>query len=269
MSRIFFAEFRRLFRYRIYYAECVAVILFSLFYAEPPVIDCFLFYIMIVIGAFSAICVSQFIGMEYSCGTIRNKLVTGHTRTEIYLAQLALHILAAVILFHISIFTIIIAGEVLNWTYDSSVRILIVYYIACICTIVLITAVSVFVSMQSSSAMAGFVILLLLYAGLSMMGTNLHGALREPEIQATDISQAGNPQEDMDAGTRMWIEYLLLINPYGQAAYESMPLLERNGEYIQAQTLENPLAKIFLFSAVESFGITVAGIFAFQKKEIK
>ena len=101
MSRIFFAEFRRLFRYRIYYAECVAVILFSLFYAEPPVIDCFLFYIMIVIGAFSAICVSQFIGMEYSCGTIRNKLVTGHTRTEIYLAQLALHILAAVILFHI------------------------------------------------------------------------------------------------------------------------------------------------------------------------
>ena len=102
-----------------------------------------------------------------------------------------------------------------------------------------------------------------------MMGTNLHGALREPEIQATDISQAGNPPEDMDAGTRMWIEYLLLINPYGQAAYESMPLLERNGEYIQAQTLENPLAKIFLFSAVESFGITVAGIFAFQKKEIK
>ena len=164
MSRIFFAELRRLVHYRLYHAACAAVVLFSLFYAEPPVVDRFLFYIMIVIGAFSAVCVSQFIGMEYSCGTIRNKLVTGHTRTEIYLAQLVLHILAAVILFHISILTIVIAGALFNWTYDSSVQILIVYYIACMCTIVLITAVSVFVSMQSSSTMASFVILLLLYA---------------------------------------------------------------------------------------------------------
>lgn len=201
MSRIFFAELRRLVHYRLYHAACAAVVLFSLFYAEPPVVDRFLFYIMIVIGAFSAVCVSQFIGVEYSCGTIRNKLVTGHTRTEIYLAQLVLHILAAVILFHISILTIVIAGALFNWTYDSSVQILIVYYIACMCTIVLITAVSVFVSMQSSSTMASFVILLLLYAGLSMLGTNCHGALLEQEIQMTDTSQAGNPPEKWMPGS--------------------------------------------------------------------
>lgn len=76
MSRIFFAELRRLFHFRLYYIECAAVVLFSVLYFNPPVIDSFLFYIMIVIGAFSAICVSQFIGMEYSCGTIRNKLAT-------------------------------------------------------------------------------------------------------------------------------------------------------------------------------------------------
>ena len=269
MSRIFFAELRRLVHYRLYHAACAAVVLFSLFYAEPPVVDRFLFNIMIVIGAFSAVCVSQFIGVEYSCGTIRNKLVTGHTRTEIYLAQLVLHILAAVILFHISILTIVIAGALFNWTYDSSVQILIVYYIACMCTIVLITAVSVFVSMQSSSTMASFVILLLLYAGLSMLGTNCHGALLEQEIQMTDTSQAGNPPEEMDAGIRMCFEHLLLINPYGQAAYESMPLSERHGEYVQMRILDDPLPRIFLFSAVESFGLTVAGILAFQKKELK
>ena len=114
MSRIFFAEFRRLFHFRLYYIECAAVVLFSVLYFKPPVIDSFLFYIMIVIGAFSAICVSQFIGMEYSCGTIRNKLATGHTRMEIYLAQLILHIFAAVILFHLSVSTIVIAGQYLT-----------------------------------------------------------------------------------------------------------------------------------------------------------
>lgn len=85
----------------------------------------------------------------------------------------------------------------------------------------------------------------------------------------TDTSQAGNPPEEMDAGIRMCFEYLLLINPYGQAAYESMPLSERHGEYVQMRILDDPLPRIFLFSAVESFGLTVAGILAFQKKELK
>ena len=96
MSRIFFAELRRLLHFRLYYLECVIVILCSMLFPQPPVIDSFLFYIVMVIGAFSAVCVSQFIGTEYSCGTIRNKLATGHTRTGIYFAQLILQALAAV-----------------------------------------------------------------------------------------------------------------------------------------------------------------------------
>ena len=46
MGRIFFAEFRRLFHFRLYYIECAAVVLFSVLYFKPPVIDSFLFYIM-------------------------------------------------------------------------------------------------------------------------------------------------------------------------------------------------------------------------------
>ena len=157
MGRIFFAEFRRLFHFRLYYIECAAVVLFSVLYFKPPVIDSFLFYIMIVIGAFSAICVSQFIGMEYSCGTIRNKLATGHTRMEIYMAQLILHIFAAVILFHLSVWTIVIAGAIFNWTYYFSVQTLLAYYLACMCTIIFITAISVFVAMQSSSNLSSLV----------------------------------------------------------------------------------------------------------------
>ena len=271
MSRIFFAELRRLFHFRLYYIECAAVVLFSVLYFNPPVIDSFLFYIMIVIGAFSAICVSQFIGMEYSCGTIRNKLATGHTRMEIYLAQLILHIFAAVILFHLSVLTTIIAGAIFNWTYYFSVQTLFTYYLACICTIIFITAISVFVAMQSSSNLSSLVILLVLYIGLSMMGTNFHSALREQEMSMTDTSQVENSLDEhyMDARTRMGFEYLLLINPYGQAAYESMPVFESHGEYLPMQILKNPFPKIFLFSAVESIGITAAGILSFRKKAIK
>ena len=271
MSKIFFAELRRLFHFRLYYIECAAVVLFSLFYFKPPVIDSFLFYSMLVIGALSAICVSQFIGMEYSCGAIRNKLATGHARTEIYLAQLVLHVLATVILFHISILAIVIAGAIFNWTYYFSFQTLFVYYLACICTIICITAISVFVSMLSSSNLASLVILLVLYFGLSMAGTNFYSALREQEMRVADTSQTGDFQDEhnIDVGTRMGFEYMLLINPYGQATYESMPVLESYGEYIPMQILKNPFPKIFLFSAVESLGITAVGIYVFKKKEIK
>lgn len=167
--------------------------------------------------------------------------------------------------------TIVIAGAIFNWTYYFSVQVLFVYYLACICTISCITAISVFVSMKSSSNLSSLVILLVLYVGLSMMGTNFHSVLREQEMRMTDTSQTENSLDEhyMDARNRMSFEYLLLINPYGQAAYESMPVFESYGEYIPMQILENPFPKIFLFSAVESLGITAVGILAFKKKEIK
>ena len=114
-------------------------------------------------------------------------------------------------------------------------------------------------------------ILLVLYIGLSMMGTNFHSALREQEMSMTDTSQVENSLDEhyMDARTRMGFEYLLLINPYGQATYESMPIFESHGEYLPMQILKNPFPKIFLFSAVESIGITAAGILSFRKKAIK
>lgn len=104
-----------------------------------------------------------------------------------------------------------------------------------------------------------------------MMGTNFHSALREQEMSMTDTSQVENSLDEhyMDARTRMGFEYLLLINPYGQAVYESMPVFESHGEYLPMQILKNPFPKIFLFSAVESIGITAAGILSFRKKAIK
>lgn len=269
MSKVFFAELRRLLHFRLYYIECAAVVLYSLYYAQSPVIDGCLFYIMIVIGALSAICVSQFIGTEYNCGTIRNKLATGHTRTGIYFAQFILHVLAAVNLLNLSILTIIVLGATSGWTYYFSFQILFGYYLACVCTIIFITAISVFVSMLSSSNLTSLVILLVLYFGLSMAGSNFYGALREQEVRLIDAAETGISPDEPYVDDRTQMEYLMLINPYGQTAYEATPIYWNHGEYRQTQILEKPLPKILLFSAAESLGLTIVGISAFKKKEIK
>ena len=45
-------------------------------------------------GVISAVFISLFIGAEYSNGTVRNKLIVGHSRTDIYFSNLILCIAA-------------------------------------------------------------------------------------------------------------------------------------------------------------------------------
>lgn len=59
---------------------------FSQTYGQTVVLDSNIFsHILLVPIVFSVFC-SLFIGTEYSDGTIRNKIVVGHTRRAIYLA---------------------------------------------------------------------------------------------------------------------------------------------------------------------------------------
>ena len=49
-------------------------------------------------GLVAAVFISLFVGSEYSDGTIRNKLVVGHSRMRIYLANLIVCSIACVLI---------------------------------------------------------------------------------------------------------------------------------------------------------------------------
>lgn len=59
-------------------------------YNEAPVVivDVYLTGCFQFIGAFTAIFAALFLGTEYSDGTIRNKLIAGHSRVSVYLSSL-------------------------------------------------------------------------------------------------------------------------------------------------------------------------------------
>ena len=111
-----------------------------------------------IIGFFIAIFTSLFVGAEYSDGTIRNKIVAGHSRKNIYLSNLIVSIVVGLILefiylIIISIVAIPLLGSI-QMTFSQLavilldiIMIIIVYssifnFIALICSNITISTVS-------------------------------------------------------------------------------------------------------------------------------
>ena len=71
----------------------------SIQYGHSPILDNFLFGGPAAIGIILSVLCSLFVGREYSDGTIRNKLIVGHTRTGIYFSNFVLCVFAAALMY--------------------------------------------------------------------------------------------------------------------------------------------------------------------------
>ena len=108
MFKLVSAEIGRLLRSKLFYlAEFVmaalAVFISLMLYADMKqgyfhAIDHGMFFFMFYVGIILAVFVSLFLGTEYDEGTLRNKVIAGHTRGSIYAAYLTVCILQAVVL---------------------------------------------------------------------------------------------------------------------------------------------------------------------------
>lgn len=75
----------------------------SIQYGSSPMLDNFLFGGPAVVGIILSVLCSLFVGTEYSDGTIRNKLIVGHTRTGIYFSNFILCMFAAVLMYLVTL----------------------------------------------------------------------------------------------------------------------------------------------------------------------
>jgi hypothetical protein len=99
MSKLVSANFSRLWKDKIFWLCVAAIFVFVGFMVLMGAnvdkmrnlgrnLDYYYFHSLPFLGLFLSVFIAMFLGTEYSDGTIRNKLIVGHTRTEIYLANL-------------------------------------------------------------------------------------------------------------------------------------------------------------------------------------
>ena len=282
MSKIFRSEFYRFLHFKRYWLACMAVIIFSVYpilcndYSIVPDIDGFLFQTMTIISFLSAFLVSQFIGDEYAYGTVRNKMIIGHSRIKIYFAELILNYLAVVALLNISVVSVIISGAIRHWKYHFSPDILLKSYVMCLCTLLLIVAVCLIVSMNSRSRILSLIFLLAVFYIFNLIGADACNKLSEPAMRLPykfeDVAEINEPllnNRYQSGNMRNVYETILLIDPCGQGYYESESMYDKEEKFISSEILKYPFQKIFISSIIESIVITTAGIFIFRKKDFK
>lgn len=237
MRKLISADLYRLFRNKIFWIELIAVFGFGVWIVlanyspeyqaseNPLYIEDVFFNLFQLLGVFLAAGVSLLVGAEYGDGAIRNKLVVGHARLQIYGAQLVTTLLStALVLVVHGISTGLLCMLLFGKTKIDLVQFFCL--VGCSCLIALVqTALYTALSMNISSKAVSPVVTILLACAMLLCGNSIYNQLQEPERTYDGITitmdgvefgeEIDNPAY-VDGSLRTVLEVALDLLPEGQ-----------------------------------------------------
>lgn len=275
MSKLLSANFLRLRHSRLFWAGMILMFVFGLLpvlslynmhvrYGYDTVLDSTLFSYTILIGLVTAIFTSLFVGTDYSDGTIRNKLIVGHTRIAIYLANLVTTGVAALLFCLSCLVSTLALGLPLLGAPVAGLQTLCPLLFGSLLLAVAFAAIFTMVGMVCSNKAAVAIICLVLLMLLMIFSSWIVAMLAEPEFYEnyalTDgemevIENVRNPRYP----TGVWRDVLEFLNdflPTGQSM-----------QYGQMQVAHPWL--LALWSFLIALGATLAGALVFRRKDIQ
>lgn len=219
-------------------------------------------YIAAVIAVFACF----YIGTEHSDGTLRNKLIVGHSRTGIYLSYYFTTATVALLLVAAYYLTIPLVGlpfsgsaviscvELQPWRIMNYAFVIIEY-----------TAMFVLLSILDSNKARNVIISLLVAFSVIIIGMMLYGRLSQPEFVnhvvvlpdgGIELKQGAANSKYLSGSIRTVVEWFTLILPSGSV----MLSLDRNLGF----DWRNPVISVVLIAFLNAIGIQL-----FKKKDIK
>ena len=163
MRKLLSANFYRLWKNKIFWIEIGFTALLSVFIVvvnySPKVqasvdrlfLDNVFFTMYQVIGFILAAGISLIVGTEYSDGTVRNKLIIGHTRTNIYLATLISNIEVSCMVLMLHGMITYGVGYFLFGSFQISEGLVLTAIICAVLTVVVFSAIFVAIAMNCSN----------------------------------------------------------------------------------------------------------------------
>lgn len=208
MSRLLKANFARLIKSRIFWIGMAFSIGMGLLatttqYREMlsidgyyPHIDNILYSNGIFMPVVAAVFVGLFTGTEYSDGTIRNKLMIGHTRTAIYTASLIV-CTVALVLIHLAYIAVVAGvGIPLVGNIEADVGALVMLGLLSLATVIALSALFLMMSILISSKANGAAASIIVSIVLLMAAMMIQNRLQQPEYyEAYSVSYTADTGE--------------------------------------------------------------------------
>lgn len=233
-----------------------------------PALDALFVQYYPLIGGLCGILTGLFVGREYSDGTMRNKVIAGHSRSMIYLSNLVVSTAAGWLLDLAWIIPMLLLGIPLFGLFSSPLTIA-AYTLVSLFMIAAFTAVFTAFAMLITNKTNSSISIICAFLFVLMLGSACYNQLCEPEIiQGGDIVVA-------DGGNVRMENLEPQINPaYVSGNTRKLLTFGRDflptGQAIQMTNEEKIDAPILLaFSSAIIVLSTYTGITVFRKKDLK
>ncbi|MDO5559678.1 MAG: ABC transporter permease subunit [Oscillospiraceae bacterium] len=278
MSKLLSANFSRLFKSKIFWAGMIFMFGFAAFLiimsriqngadsSGSREMDSAVFAGTILIPVVTAVFSGIFLGTEYSDGTMRNKIIVGHTRASVYLSDLAVCCAGSLLMNVMFIITIIALGvPLLGMTAADTGKMIISFLIisAALCAW---CAVLVFISILIHSKSAGVVTAIITGFVMMMGAIALYTRYTEPEYYPGDYMYTDSNGEI----TSDMVKNPGYLTGTKRKVYKTLLDLIPSGQFMQINqgSLDNELLKtLYSMSIIVVF--TCGGIILFRKKDLK
>lgn len=277
MRKLLSANFYSLWKNRVFWADIIFSALFSVYIVfanyspelqatgDKVLLEKVFFIMYQIVSIVIAVGTSLFIGTEYSDGTIRNKLIIGHTREKIYFSMLitALVLTLTVLLVHG------ICTGLLGYILFGAVEMELIQFVSIILCAMLATAVytAIFaaISMSCSNKAINAVICIIVAIALIFISGIIQTKLLEPEMtyDGMVITMDGIEFGDL-------IKNPAYLSGTKREIYKFLYDLLPSGQIIQIASNEIAhLSQLPIFSVILFATVTAVGILTFKRKDIK
>lgn len=238
MNKLLTANFARLKKDKVFwigmafmFAAGVFSVIMKLINDPTATADQLMLIFPVLIGIVSAAFCSLYIGTEYSDGTIRNKLIVGHTRSAVYLSNFITCSAAGIVMCLSYVAAVAAFGLSLLGFSEMSMGALVVLILVAFMMVIATTALFTLLCMLNQNKATAAVICILIIVALLVLATMINAKLEAPQYYDNYVftdslgsamsGQIENPQ--YLTGTKREIyQFFLDFLPTGQAVEISM-----------------------------------------------
>lgn len=276
MRKLISANFSRLWKDKIFWIAVVAMLVFNLVNVLNGcrqatesmskfgyTLGHYLFGFLPMFGVFIAAFISLFQGTEYSDGTMRNKLIIGHSRIKVYLANFLTNYIASAIVLVTGFFVGMVGVPILGWL-EMETTASVGYLVASLLMAGAWCAIFTLISMLTTNKAYAVVLCLILWLGFTFLGSYFYNALSHPEMHSgatvtMDGITIGEPTPNPD-----------YVGGFKRQVYEFLSDFFPSGQAIQMSSLEaaHPI-RMMLCSLGIAVMTTLGGVLGFRRKDLK